>query len=95
VTPAGALFVSTNAVGWGGAPAAILVLSTLMRHSCFGRTVGFLGVVTGAVGIVSEALQPWVGLGYLLYGLLLPTWFALVAWTLTAGSRAAGASPRG
>ncbi|WP_341230841.1 hypothetical protein [Nocardioides salarius] len=94
---ADALIAATNAVGWGGVltAAAILVLSTLMRHSCFGRTVAYLGVVTGALGVVSEALQPVLGFGYLLYGLLLPTWFAMVAWKLlTAGPRAAGASPR-
>lgn len=95
---ADALIASTNAVGWGGVltAAAILILSTLMRHSCFGRTVAYLGVVTGALGIVSEALQPVLGLGYLFYGLLLPTWFALVAWKLlTAGPGGADPGPIG
>lgn len=95
---ADALIASTNAVGWGGVltAAAILILSTLMRRSSFGRTVGYLGMATGALGVVSEALQPVLGLGYLLYGLLLPTWFALVAWKLlTAGPPAAGAPSRG
>ncbi len=81
---ADALIAATNAVGWGGilTAAAILILSVIMRRSSFGKAVGTLGVVTGAVGIVSEALQPMLGFGYLLYGLLLPTWFALVGWKL-------------
>ncbi len=62
--------------------AAILILSVIMRRGSFGKSVGTLGVVTGALGIVSEALQPMLGFGYLLYGLLLPTWFALVGWKL-------------
>ena len=81
---ADALIAATNAVGWGGilTAAAILILSVIMRRGSFGKSVGTLGVVTGAVGIVSEALQPMLGFGYLLYGLLLPTWFALVGWKL-------------
>ena len=84
VSAADALIAATNAVGWGGVltAAAILILSVIMRKGSFGKAVGTLGVVTGAVGIVSEALQPMLGFGYLLYGLLLPTWFALVGWKL-------------
>lgn len=89
---ADALIAGTNAVGWGGilTAAAILILSVIMRRGSFGRSVGTLGVVTGAVGIVSEALQPMLGFGYLLYGLLLPTWFALVGWRLLRLSRRCG-----
>ncbi len=81
---ADALIADTNAVGWSGilTAAAILILSTIMRRGSFGTLVGTLGVVTGAVGIVSEVLRPTLGFGYLLYGLLLPTWFALVGWKL-------------
>ncbi len=62
-----------------------------MARTQFGRFLAVLGVLTGVVGIVSEALRPLMGPGYLLYGLLLPTWFALVGWKLlrhvtTAGS---------
>ena len=38
--------------------------------------------LAGAVGIVSEALRPMIGPGSLLYGLLLPVWFAMVGWKL-------------
>ncbi|MGB3041249.1 MAG: hypothetical protein WBB44_11125 [Candidatus Nanopelagicales bacterium] len=44
----------------------------------FGKAVRTFGMVTGAAGIVSEALQTVIGPTYLLYGLLLPIWFALV-----------------
>lgn len=29
-----------------------------------------------------EALRPVIGPAYMIYGLLLPTWFALVGWRL-------------
>lgn len=84
VSAADALIAATNAVSWGGilTAAAILLLSLIMRRGIFSKTVGTLGVVTGAAGIVSEALAPLIGWGYLFYGLLLPTWFALVGWEL-------------
>ena len=85
VSAADALIAATNAVSWAGilTAAAILLLSGLMRNArFFGPVVGTLGLVAGAAGIVAEALRPMVGPGYLLYGLLLPTWFALVGWKL-------------
>ncbi len=84
VSAADALIAATNAVSWGGilTAAAILVLSLIMRPGIFGKAVGTLGVVTGAAGLVAEPLQPVLGYAYLPYGLLLPTWFALVGWRL-------------
>ena len=84
VSAADALVAATNAVSWAGVltAAGILLLSLLMRRGGFGRALMVFGVLTGAIGIVSEALRPMIGPGYLLYGLLLPTWFALVAWRL-------------
>ena len=82
---ADALIAATNAVSWAGilTAAAILLLSVLMRKvRFFGPVVGTLGVVAGAAGIVAEALRPMIGPGYMLYGLLLPVWFALVGWKL-------------
>ena len=83
---ADALVAATNAVSWAGilTAAAILVLSAVMGRSDFGRLVAVVGIVAGSVGIVSEALRPVIGPAYLLYGLLLPAWFALVAWKLLA-----------
>lgn len=84
VGAADALIAATNSVSWAGilTAAAILVLSALMGRSDFGRVVAVLGVLTGAIGIISEALRPLIGPAYLLYGLLLPAWFALVGRTL-------------
>jgi hypothetical protein len=86
---ADALIAATNAVSWAGilTAAAILLLSLLMREQIFGRSLAVLGVVTGALGIVSEALRPAIGPAYLVYGLLLPTWFALVGLRLTRKAR--------
>ena len=93
VGAAEALIADTNAVSWGGilTAAAILLLSLIMRGGIFGKAAATLGVVTGAAGLVSEPLQPVLGNAYLLYGLLLPTWFALVGWRLLRlGRRRAG-----
>ncbi len=82
---ADALIAATNAVSWAGilTAAAILLLSSIMRKEVFfGRVVGTVGMFAGALGIVSEALRPMIGPGYMLYGLLLPVWFALVGWKL-------------
>jgi hypothetical protein len=53
-----------------------------MGRSEFGRVLAVIGVLTGAIGILSEALRPMIGLAYLPYGLLLPAWFVLVGRTL-------------
>lgn len=84
VSAADALIAATNAVSWGGilTAAGILVLSLVMRKGIFGRTVAIVGIVTGVLGIFSEALLPMIGSAYLFYGLLLPLWFALVGWRL-------------
>ena len=85
VSAAEALIAATNAVSWAGilTAVAILLLSWVMRTaSFFGPVVGILGVVAGAVGILAEALRPLIGPAYMVYGLLLPTWFAVVGWKL-------------
>jgi hypothetical protein len=91
-----ALIAATNAVSWAGiltAAAAILILSVSMRRAKAtglpggGGFVAAFGIVTGTVGILCEALRPMIGGWYLLYGLLLPTWFALVGWHLHRLSR--------
>lgn len=85
VSAAEALIAATNAVSWAGilTAAAILLLSWVMLTSSFaGRAVATLGVVAGAAGIVAETLRPVIGPAYMLYGFLLPVWFALVGWRL-------------
>lgn len=82
VSAADALIAATNAVSWAGILTAsgILLLSLVMRRGNFGPVVALVGVLTGVTGILSEALRPMIGPAYLIYGLLLPTWFALVGW---------------
>jgi hypothetical protein len=85
VSAAEALIAATNAVSWAGilTAASILLLSMVMRSaSFFGPVVGTVWVLAGAAGIVAEALRPVIGPGYMVYGLLLPAWFALVGWKL-------------
>jgi len=95
VAAADALIAATNAVSWAGilTAAAILVLSALMGRSEFGRGLAILGVLTGAIGILSETLRPMIGPAYMLYGLLLPLWFALVGRTLLRQGRRGHPSP--
>ena len=84
VSAADALIAATNAVSWAGilTAAGILILSLVTRRGYFGHVVAVFGVLTGVIGILSEALRPMIGPAYLIYGLLLPTWFALVGWKL-------------
>jgi hypothetical protein len=63
-------------------PVGILILSLVMLKGIFPKGVAYLGIVTGALGIVSEALRPIIGIGYIVYGLLLPIWFIAIGWKL-------------
>jgi len=99
---ADALIAATNALSWAGilTAAGILVLSLVMRRGPFSRATALLGVFAGAIGIVSEAFRPMIGSAYMLCGLMLPVWFAMVGWRLLrfgrpepAGARGAGADP--
>ena len=89
VSAAEALIAVTNAVSWVGilTAAGILILSLVMWQGVFSRTLAVLGVITGALGIVFEALRPMVGSAYAIYGLLLPIWFVLVGLRLFRISR--------
>ncbi len=60
----------------------ILVISLVMLRGVFHKGVAYLGIATGAIGIITESLRPLLGLGYIGYGLLLPTWFLAVGWKL-------------
>lgn len=57
----------------------VLLIALLMLRGPFSRGLACLGVVTGAVGIVAEALRPVLGWAYAIYGLLLFAWLAWVA----------------
>jgi Domain of unknown function (DUF4386) len=63
-------------------PVGILITSLVMLKGVFPKGVAYLGIATGALGIVSEALRPIIGPGYFVYGLLLPAWFLVVGWKL-------------
>ena len=46
------------------------------------KSVAYLGVATGAIGIVSEALLPILGGAYAIYGVLVMVWFLVIGWQL-------------
>ena len=79
-TAAESLVAATNAVSWAGILTAlgILLISIAMLRGVFHKGVAYLGIVAGALGIVSETFRPSLGMGYILYGLLLPAWFVAV-----------------
>jgi hypothetical protein len=71
----------------------ILLISLLMLKGVFPRWVAYLGVGTGALGIVSEVLRPILGIAYSVYGIVLLVWFVSVGWTLRALAHPAPVSP--
>ncbi len=73
-----------NAVSAAGILTAfgILLLSVLMLKGVFKRGVAYLGILTGVLGMVFEAIRPAVGGAYAIYGLLLPVWFVFVGLKL-------------
>lgn len=83
-TAAEGLIAGSNAVNAAGILTAvgILILSLVMLKGVFPKGVAYLGIVTGVLGIVSEALRDILGPGYFVYGLLLPLWFLAVGWKL-------------
>ncbi len=62
--------------------AGVLILSIVMLRGVFPRSVAYLGIATGALGVVSEALRPVMGMGYALYGVLIVVWFGVIGWRL-------------
>jgi hypothetical protein len=65
----------------------ILLLSRLMLRGVFPTGLAWLGMATGGIGIITEALRPLLGWAYAVYGLLLFSWLIWVAvafWRLGA-----------
>lgn len=60
----------------------VLLISLLMLRGTFSTRLAWLGVVTGGIGIVSEALRPVLGWIYAVYGVLLFAWLAWIAVAL-------------
>ena len=73
----------------------ILLVAVLMVRGTFGRELAMLGVVTGAVGIVSEILRPVMGAAYAGYGVLLFVWLTWVAAALWRLARRVSDRPIG
>ena len=71
-------------------PIGILIFALIMLKGIFHRSVAYLGIATGGLGVVSEALRPVLGLGYIVYGLLLFVWFIAIGWELYRLARARG-----
>jgi hypothetical protein len=88
-TAAEGFIASANAVSSAGILTAlgILVLSLVMLKGATRRGAGYLGIVTGALGMVFEALRPFLGMAYGLYGLLLPAWFVVAGLRLYQDGR--------
>jgi hypothetical protein len=70
---------------------AILLLGITMRHSAFGRGVGFLGIVTGVLGVVA-VIGPLISAVFhptiIVVSLLTTLWILLVGYRLIRGSLA-------
>jgi hypothetical protein len=60
----------------------ILVISLVMVGGGFPKSVAYLGVGTGTIGIVSEALISILGIAYAIYGVLVMVWFLVIGWQL-------------
>jgi hypothetical protein len=60
----------------------ILIVSLLMLKGVFLKGVAYLGIATGAIGIISEALKPILGFGYIVYGVLVMVWIIAIGWEL-------------
>jgi hypothetical protein len=68
----------------------ILLVSLVMtRGGVFPRWVAYLGIATGAIGVVSETLRPLLGVGYSVYGILLLVWFMVIGLKLHGLGRSA------
>jgi hypothetical protein len=65
----------------------ILLISLIMLKGVFPRWIAYLGIATGAIGIVSETFRPLLGAAYSVYGVLLFAWFLTVGWKLYALGR--------
>lgn len=79
-TAAESLIATVNSVSAAGVltALAILLLSICMLRGPFRRGTAILGIVTGVLGIVLEAIRPAAGMFYAVYGILLPIWFIVI-----------------
>lgn len=83
-TAAEAIVAENNTPAVAGVLSAfgILLISIVMIRGVLPRPVAWLGVATGALGVVSEALRHIAPLFYWTYGVLLWAWFIAVGIAL-------------
>lgn len=84
VAAAEGLIAQNNTVSVSGVlfNIGILIIALVMLKGVFQKGVAYLGIITGVVGIISEALRPVLGAGYGVYGVLLLFWLIAVGWKL-------------
>jgi hypothetical protein len=71
----------------------VLLISLVMLRGVFSKGIAWTGIVTGVIGIASEALRPWLGWAYAVYGILIFAWLGWVAWELWVLYRRREAKP--
>jgi hypothetical protein len=69
---------------------AILIVSLVMLRGIIRRGVVWLGILTSTIGLVSEALRPILGLGYIIYGVLIVIWIIAIRLELIRLARREG-----
>lgn len=89
-----ALVAGANAANPVGVLTAlgILVLSMSFAKGGLGRAAALVGIITGAAGIMLEALRPYIGGVYSLYGILLIAWSIIVGLALARKARIASST---
>jgi hypothetical protein len=61
----------------------ILLISLPMLRDRLTRSIAYLGITTGVMGILAEAFRDVIPLAFSVYGLLLIVWFIAVGWQLS------------
>ncbi|MCX8455980.1 DUF4386 family protein [Paenarthrobacter ureafaciens] len=83
-TAAEAIIAENNTPAIAGllSPLGILLISLVMLKGVFPRVLAWLGILTGAFGLLSEALRFVAPEFYWVYGILLWAWFITVGVSL-------------
>lgn len=83
-TAAESLIATANAVNASGImfSIGILLISIVMLKGVFNKGIAYLGIVTGAIAILSEAFRPFISFGYIVFFILEVIWLIAVGWKL-------------
>lgn len=83
-TAAESLIAVANAVNASGIlfSIGILIISIVMLKGVFHKGIAYLGILTGAIAILSEAFRPFISFGYIVFFILEVIWFIAVGWKL-------------